>query len=291
MGARPSLRHLVERERPLVTPLAHDALTARLIARAGFRAMAVGGSALLAARYGLPDIGLAGLGEMAAGIQDIVAATDLPVTVDGDDGYGDVRSVVRMVEVYARLGVAGIVLEDQVRVAKQPGDAGAVGVVPVEEMIQKLGAAVAACRGTDIQVIARCDAAVLHREMVVRGCLSRPVSGLAPALARRATAGPTLEICLALLACHDPVAQVAEDRAPALGRLPIAGRDGQDFLAPVAHGPDHHEDRRLLFLESRLHVHAVSPEVDELAVLEPLLAPRVVLELPAGLQPRNRTRR
>jgi methylisocitrate lyase len=54
--------------------------------------------------------------------------------------------------------VAGIVLEDQVRVAKQPGDAGAVGVVPVEEMVQKLGAAVAACRGTDIQVIARCDA-------------------------------------------------------------------------------------------------------------------------------------
>ena len=119
-GARrvkPSLRRLIEQEQPLVTPLAHDALAARMIARAGFRAMAIGGSGLLAARYGLPDVGLAALGEMAAGIQDIVAATDLPAIVDGDDGYGDLRSVVHMVEVYARLGVSGIVLEDQVRMA------------------------------------------------------------------------------------------------------------------------------------------------------------------------------
>ncbi|MBI2454849.1 MAG: isocitrate lyase/phosphoenolpyruvate mutase family protein, partial [candidate division NC10 bacterium] len=131
---------------------------ARLIARAGFRSMGIGGSALLAARYGLPDIGLAALGEMAAGIQDIIAATDLPVIVDGDDGYGDVKSVVHMMEVYTRLGVSGIVLEDQVRVVKQPGDAGAVGVVSVEEMVQKLKAAVAASTGTETQIIARCDA-------------------------------------------------------------------------------------------------------------------------------------
>jgi 2-methylisocitrate lyase-like PEP mutase family enzyme len=160
--ARVSLRRLVEEERPLVTPLAHDALTARLVERAGFRSIAVGGSALLAARYALPDVGLAALGEMAAGIQDIVAATDLPVIVDGDDGYGDVRSVVRMVEVYARLGVSGIVLEDQVRMAKQPGDAGAVGVVSPGEMARKLRAAVDAARGTEIQVVARCDALALE---------------------------------------------------------------------------------------------------------------------------------
>jgi 2-methylisocitrate lyase-like PEP mutase family enzyme len=98
VAARISLRRLIEQEKPLVTPLAHDALTARLIARAGFRSIAIGGSALLAARYGLPDIGLAALGEMAAGIQDVVTATVLPVLVDGDDGYGDARSVVHMVE-------------------------------------------------------------------------------------------------------------------------------------------------------------------------------------------------
>src|SRR6185369_6731115 len=101
-GMRPTLRSALARERPLVTPLAHDALSARLIARAGFRAFSIGGSAMLASRYGLPDIGLAALGEMAAGIEDIAAATDLPFFADGDDGYGDVKSVARTVESYER---------------------------------------------------------------------------------------------------------------------------------------------------------------------------------------------
>lgn len=158
MPARPTLQQLIAQHKPLVAPLAHDALSARLIEMAGFSAMGIGGSGLLAARYGLPDIGLAALGEMAAGIADIIAATKLPVMVDGDDGYGDVKSVAHITEVYARLGVSGIVLEDQVRVAKQPGDTGAVGVVDAREMIAKLKVAVASCAGTDIQIIARCDA-------------------------------------------------------------------------------------------------------------------------------------
>jgi len=153
-----SLRRLVAEEKPLVTPLAHDALTARMIERAGFRSIGIGGSAMLAARYALPDIGIAALGEMAAGIADIIAATDLPVMVDGDDGYGDLKSVVRMVEVYARLGVSGIVIEDQLRGAKQPGDAGAIGIADAGTMAEKLRVAVAACSGTEIQIIARCDA-------------------------------------------------------------------------------------------------------------------------------------
>jgi 2-methylisocitrate lyase-like PEP mutase family enzyme len=86
-----SIRQLAASEKPLITPLAHDAMSARLIQRAGFKAMAIGGSALLAARYGLPDIGLAALGEMSDGIRDIVEATDLPLMVDGDDGYGDAK--------------------------------------------------------------------------------------------------------------------------------------------------------------------------------------------------------
>ena len=153
-----TLQQAVENERPLLMPLAHDALTARLIERAGFRCVGIGGSAMLASRYGLPDIGVAALGEMAAGIRDVVAATSLPVVVDGDDGYGDCKSVVHMVESYARLGVAGIVLEDQIRGEKQPGDAGALGVVPVEEMKRKIRRAVETAQGTEIRIIARCDA-------------------------------------------------------------------------------------------------------------------------------------
>jgi 2-methylisocitrate lyase-like PEP mutase family enzyme len=65
-------------EHPLVTPIAHDALTARLIQGAGFRAFAIGGSSLLATRLGLPDIGLVGVTDMTDGIRDIASATDLP---------------------------------------------------------------------------------------------------------------------------------------------------------------------------------------------------------------------
>lgn len=153
-----SIRQLIATERPLVTPLAHDALSARLIERAGFKSIAVGGSALLAARYGLPDIGLAAFGEMLAGIRDIRAATDLPMVVDGDDGYGDVKSVAHMIETFVRLGISAVVLEDQLLVSKQPGDAGATAVVPVETMVGKIKVAVATCAHTDMQLIARCDA-------------------------------------------------------------------------------------------------------------------------------------
>jgi 2-methylisocitrate lyase-like PEP mutase family enzyme len=112
---RPTIASALAAECPLVTPLAHDALSARMIAKAGFRSFAIGGSALLATRFALPDIGLIGLQDMVEGIRDIAAATDLPFFADGDDGYGDAKSVVRMVESYERLGVGAILIEDQYR--------------------------------------------------------------------------------------------------------------------------------------------------------------------------------
>jgi 2-methylisocitrate lyase-like PEP mutase family enzyme len=158
MRARPQLSKLAAEERPLVAVAAHDALSARLIARAGFKAIAIGGSSMLAARYGMPDIGLAALEEMAAGARDILAATDLPVIIDGDDGYGDVKSVAHTVQTYERIGVSGVVLEDQSRATKQPGDDKPQGVVPVATMVGKLRAAAAARSDPDLLIIARTDA-------------------------------------------------------------------------------------------------------------------------------------
>jgi len=152
------LKSALAAERPLVTPLAHDALSARMIERAGFRAFAIGGSAMLAARYALPDIGLAALGEMADGIRDIAAASTLPFLADGDDGYGDVKSVVRTVETYERLGVGGILIEDQRRDRKQPRAEGAKGVIDLDEMSRKLRAAMAARRRDDTLIVGRTDA-------------------------------------------------------------------------------------------------------------------------------------
>lgn len=166
-----SLRELHRSQHPLVSPLAHDALSARLIEQAGFKTFNIGGNAMLAARYGLPDLGLAGLGEMTDGIRDIVAATKLPCLADGDDGYGDVKSVVRMVEIYEGMGVAGLLLEDQLREGKQPGAATARGVASLDVMESKLRAAMSARRNPDFVIIGRTDSfgAVGMNEALRRG--------------------------------------------------------------------------------------------------------------------------
>jgi len=155
---RAALRSALAAERPLVTPLAHDALSARLIERAGFRAFTIGGSAMLAARYALPDLGIAALGEMADGIRDIAAATSLPFLADGDDGYGDAKSVAHTVRTYERLGVGGILLEDQRRDRKQPRAEKARGVVEFSEIAQKLRTAMETRQHADTLIIGRTDA-------------------------------------------------------------------------------------------------------------------------------------
>jgi 2-methylisocitrate lyase-like PEP mutase family enzyme len=156
--AMKSLRELHREHKPLVSPLAHDALSARLIERAGFKTFNIGGSAMLAARYALPDLGLAGFAEMLAGIRDIVDASQLPCLVDADDGYGDVKSVVRTIQGYETAGVSGALLEDQSRDVKQPGATSARSVVSLEIMEQKLKAAMEARRNADFVIIGRTDA-------------------------------------------------------------------------------------------------------------------------------------
>jgi 2-methylisocitrate lyase-like PEP mutase family enzyme len=109
-----TFRQLVANESPLVLPGAHDAISARLIQRAGFKAYFIGGFPVVGARYGVPDIGLMGLGEIGAGIRDIMAASDLPVLVDCDNGYGDVKTVVNTINTYERLGAQAVFFEDQI---------------------------------------------------------------------------------------------------------------------------------------------------------------------------------
>jgi 2-methylisocitrate lyase-like PEP mutase family enzyme len=156
---RPSIADAMAAERPLVTPLAHDALSARLIARAGFRAFAIGGSALLAARLGLPDIGLVGVADMSDGVRDIAAATPLPFFADGDDGYGDAKSVARMVRLYEDIGVGAILIEDQPREHKQQRADRARGIVDRSVIEAKLRVALAERSDPRTFIIGRTDAA------------------------------------------------------------------------------------------------------------------------------------
>lgn len=159
---RPTLRQALSAETPLVTALAHDALSARMIEAAGFKAFTVGGSALLAARYGFPDIALIGLKDMTEGLRDIAAATDLPFFADGDDGYGDVKSVARTVIEYERLGVGGILFEDQKRERKQQRADKASGVVDIGVIEAKLKTALATRASRETLIVGRTDSYGAH---------------------------------------------------------------------------------------------------------------------------------
>jgi 2-methylisocitrate lyase-like PEP mutase family enzyme len=156
--SRSSIREALATERPLVTPLAHDALSARLIELEGFKAFTIGGSAMLAARHAYPDIGLIGVADMLEGIQDIAAASSLPFLADADDGYGDVKSVVRTVVAYEALGVGGLLLEDQERDRKQQRADKAAAVVDEAIIEKKLRAALASRRNPEMLIIGRTDA-------------------------------------------------------------------------------------------------------------------------------------
>lgn len=155
---RRSIRDALARETPLVMPLAHDALSARLIEQAGFRAFAIGGSTMLAARHAYPDIGLIGLTDMVEGIRDIAAASSLPFMADADDGYGDVKSVARLVVAYERIGVGGFLVEDQDRDHKQQRADKAASVVDESVIEAKLRAAMQARRNPETFIVGRTDA-------------------------------------------------------------------------------------------------------------------------------------
>ena len=155
---RKTIREALARETPLVTPLAHDALSVRLIELAGFHAFSIGGSALLAARHAYPDIGLIGLTDMVEGIRDIAAASTLPFMADADDGYGDVKSVARLVAAYERIGVGGFLVEDQDRDHKQQRADKAAAVVDESVIEAKLSAAIAARANPETFIVGRTDA-------------------------------------------------------------------------------------------------------------------------------------
>jgi 2-methylisocitrate lyase-like PEP mutase family enzyme len=153
----PTFRSLLDADGPLILPGAHDALAARLIQRAGFKGYFIGGFGAVGARYGVPDIGLKSLGDLSQVVRDIMNACDLPVLVDADDGYGDVKNVVHTVHTYERMGVDALFLEDQ-RWPKRCGHLEGKKVVPVEEHEVKIRAAVSEKLHPDTFFIARTDA-------------------------------------------------------------------------------------------------------------------------------------
>jgi len=155
--AKPAWKTLLKKDAPLLLPAAHDALTARIIEKLGFKAYQVGGFALVASRHAFPDIDLCHFGEQRAGLRDIMEAATLPVLIDGDNGYGDVKNVTRMIESYEALGASAIFFEDQ-QSPKRCGHMADKEVIPKEDMVSRVRAAAHARSSKDIFLIARTDA-------------------------------------------------------------------------------------------------------------------------------------
>lgn len=140
----------------VTAPFVFDGVQAKLAAATGFEAVYMTGFGT-AASYGLPDLGMIGLGEMSANAARIAAAVTLPVIADADTGYGNEENVARTVSAYERAGVAALHIEDQ-EWPKRCGFLEGKRVITAEEMVLKVKAAAAARRDPDLVLIARTDA-------------------------------------------------------------------------------------------------------------------------------------
>lgn len=153
----PSIGELLAVPGPLLLPGVWDSLSARLAEEAGFRALFLSGFAVSVARFGVPDLGLVTQTEMLEAARQVCAAVRVPVVVDADTGYGGPANVERTVDALLRAGAAGCFLEDQVW-PKRCGHLAGKQVVPVEEYLLKLRAALSVRAGTSFHVTARTDA-------------------------------------------------------------------------------------------------------------------------------------
>ena len=233
----------------LTAPGAANALTARVIEDLGFEAVYVTGAGIANTWLGAPDIGLVTLTEVAAHVQSIRAAVDLPLIVDADTGFGNALGVIRTVRLLESAGASAIQLEDQT-FPKRCGHFEGKAVIPVAEMCRKVEAAASARRGGCL-VVARTDALATE--------------GFDAAVARAAryaecgadltfVEGPTTAEQLAALPAMLPVPQVANlvqgGKTPLLPLSELAGF-GVVILANIAlQGAIHGMRKVLQFVKS-----------------------------------------
>ena len=154
-GAR--LRAAIEAERPLQMVGAINAYAAMQAERAGFRALYLSGAGVANHSLGLPDLAVTHLGDVVTDTTRIVGATDLPLLVDIDTGWGHAFTIERAVRELERAGAAGVQIEDQAG-AKRCGHRPGKEVVEPDEMVDRIRAAVSARRDDDFVIVARTDA-------------------------------------------------------------------------------------------------------------------------------------
>jgi 2-methylisocitrate lyase-like PEP mutase family enzyme len=161
MADAETLRTRLTRKPIVVAPGVYDALTAHLAERAGFSTLYVSGAAIAYTRLGRPDIGLVAMNEVAETISMIGDRVRANLVVDADTGYGNAHNVGRTMRLFERAGARAIQLEDQA-FPKRCGHLDDKTLIPPEEMIGKLKAALDARRSRETLVIARTDAVAVE---------------------------------------------------------------------------------------------------------------------------------
>ncbi|APW36468.1 2,3-dimethylmalate lyase [Rhodoferax koreense] len=151
------LKQLLQSGRIVMAPGAPDAITARLVQKAGFPAIYMTGFGATASRLGTPDIGLLSQTEMTTHARDMARVVDIPIIADADTGYGGPSNIHRTVREYIQAGVAAIHLEDQVA-PKRCGQMAGIRLMDAEENVRRLQCAIAARGADDLLIIGRTDA-------------------------------------------------------------------------------------------------------------------------------------
>lgn len=161
------LKKLMERDEILVIPGCYDALSAKIIEKVGFEAAYLSGFALEATLLGKPDVNLTTLTEIATTASHVTSAVKIPVIADAETGFGGPLQVARTVKEYERAGLAGLHIEDQ-RAPKKGGSIAGRDIIPAEEMVGKIKAALEARDDPDFLIIGRTDARDISFDEEVR---------------------------------------------------------------------------------------------------------------------------
>jgi len=154
-GAR--FRAALQAEKPLQVVGAINAYVARLAEATGFRAIYLSGGGVAANSLGLPDLGISTMEDVLTDVRRITAATSIPLLVDIDTGWGSAFNIARTIRSMTAAGAAAVHIEDQVN-AKRCGHRPGKELVPAEEMVDRVKAAVDARSQPDFVIMARTDA-------------------------------------------------------------------------------------------------------------------------------------
>ncbi|MGK0371932.1 MAG: 2-methylisocitrate lyase-like PEP mutase family enzyme [Glaciecola sp.] len=156
MSHAQQLRKYIAASKILIAPGGSDGLSGHLIESAGFQAMYLSGASIAYTRFGLPDIGLVSMAEVASTLSVIRERVDLPIIVDADTGFGNALNVQRTVKLFERHGASAIQLEDQ-QLPKRCGHLAGKSLISKAEMVGKIHSALDARNNPNTLIIARTD--------------------------------------------------------------------------------------------------------------------------------------